>query len=173
MLRSVSIGKWFNITIIIISNCQLDHDLHYSSQSFSFSTKCLWWNDVRWHIFVEKVNENVVNQSFFCKGCLHHYGTQNKIKKEGNNSTSWKMLMIQWTNRPRSVIIQKLFGVFQLKPKKRYKGNFNSIVRFDATNTILRLATFPEFMSFLLYTCSLHIILMWVCWIVSPKSSIY
>lgn len=64
VLRSVSIGKWFNIIWFLIANwttvfINLDN---LSAFRQNVCDGMIWW-----HIFVEKVNENVVNQSFFAR----------------------------------------------------------------------------------------------------------
>ena len=64
VLRSVSIGKWFNIISFLIANWTtvLIYLDNLSAFRQNVCDGMIWW-----HIFVEKVNENVVNQSFFAR----------------------------------------------------------------------------------------------------------
>ena len=63
-LRSVSIGKWFNIISFLIANWTtvLIYLDNLSAFRQNVCDGMIWW-----HIFVEKVNENFVNQSFFAR----------------------------------------------------------------------------------------------------------
>ena len=76
-LRSDPIGKCVNIISFLIANWTTSSFILTIFQLFDKMFVMEWFYD----IFLLRRLMKMLSISHFCRGCLHHYGTQSKIKR--------------------------------------------------------------------------------------------